>query len=194
MLFEPYKKYPSGYLKFDFVNQPWQEKSYWKLRKEVFCDEQKLFKDTDRDLSDLNAIHIISNCYCMGMEDQAVGVVRIFEREPGVWFGGRLAVHKNYRTASRFKTLNLFPENESIHPFTLSVGGALIYKAVSSAVALGCHEFLAHVQYQNVRFFERMHWRVTDTIEKNGLKHAVMQADLSFYKLAHSCPQRLRSA
>ncbi|WP_258104318.1 MSMEG_0567/Sll0786 family nitrogen starvation N-acetyltransferase [Marinoscillum sp. MHG1-6] len=194
MLLEPYKKHPSRYLKFDFAEQLWQRRSYWELRKNVFCEEQRLFVGTDKDLFDTTAIPIIASCYCMGMEDRVVGAVRIYQREPGIWFGGRLAVDKEFRSLSRFQTLNLFPDNKTIHPFTLAVGGALIYKAVSTATALGCRQFLAHVQPQNVRFFERMHWKTIGTINKNGIQHAVMEASLNYFQEVHSTPRDLKSA
>lgn len=194
MLFEPYKKILCRYLKFGFVQQLWQERSYWDLRTRVFCEEQKLFEGSDKDIFDSNAIHIIASCYCMGMEDRVVGAVRIYEREPGVWFGGRLSVDKDFRSVSRFTTLDLFPDNQTMYPFTIAVGSALIYKAVSTANAMGCKEFLAHVQPQNVRFFQRLYWEAIDTIEKNEMEHAVMRADLSHYQLAPSILQGLRSA
>jgi hypothetical protein len=37
-----------------------------------------------------------------------------------------------------------------------ALGAGLIYKAVSMAHALGCKEFLATVQHQNARFFQRL--------------------------------------
>ncbi|MFP3534813.1 GNAT family N-acetyltransferase, partial [Burkholderia sp. SIMBA_042] len=63
-----------------------------------------------------------------------VGTVRIHESEPSVWFGSRLAVHDAFRGHSR-------------------IGATLIRLAVSSAHALGCRRFLAHVQSQNVPLF-----------------------------------------
>jgi putative N-acetyltransferase (TIGR04045 family) len=62
-----------------------------------------------------------------------------------------------------------------------AIGAGLIYKAVSTAHALGCQEFLATVQHQNARFFERLHWKPLGEMELFGLRHVKMRADLSFY-------------
>ena len=117
----------------------------------------------------------------MGMEDQVVGIVRIDEREPGVWWGSRLGVAQEYRTTSRYNAYHLFPKNETVNPFTLSVGASLIYKAVSTAHAIGCHKFLAFVQEQNVKFFSRLHWDSLEVVNLHGRIHHKMEADLNFY-------------
>lgn len=181
MLLEPFKKAKCRHLRFDFATEPWEQRQYWMLRKEIFCKEQKIFKGTDRDIIDNNAIPIISKNACMGMEDQVVGVVRIDEKETGVWWGSRLGVAQEYRTTSRYNAYHLFPKNETVNPFTLSVGASLIYKAVSTANALGCHRFLAYVQEQNVKFFSRLHWNSLEEVSLHGRIHHKMEADLDFY-------------
>lgn len=180
MIFEPVKPYKCNYITLDFPTESWEVKQYWKLRNEVFVREQQIFEASDRDSIDDQAIPIVAKCECMGMSDQVVGVVRIDEREPGLWYGSRLAVCKNYRSLTRFSAKKLF-EKENVHPFTLSVGAALIFKAVTTAHYYGCKKFMAHVQEQNVRFFERMHWKKIDEVDIFGHKHALMEADLSYY-------------
>jgi hypothetical protein len=182
MLLEPYKKFPCKHLHFDFAKEPWEINGYWDLRKKIFCEEQKIFAGTDADKNDVHAIPVIGSCACMGMNDQVIGVVRIDERRPGIWYGSRLGVAMDYRTLSRFKAYHLFHDNRVVHPFTLSVGASLIYKAVSTANAIGCNQFLANVQHQNVSFFQRLHWKSKEEIILHGHLHHVMEADLSFYK------------
>lgn len=181
MVFDNFKKIRCNHLSFDFANEVWEKNQYWNLRKEIFCKEQQIFEDSDKDLYDENALRIIATCLCMGMHDQVVGVVRIDERQPRIWYGSRLGVAAEYRTLSRFNAYDLFENNEVINPFTISVGASLIFKAVSTANALGCDKFLANVQHQNVSFFERLHWKSLDQIELHGHLHHVMEADLSFY-------------
>ena len=65
-----------------------------------------------------------------------------------------------------------------------ALGAGLIYKAVSTASALGCHEFLATVQQQNARFFQRLHWQPLENITLHGLPHVLMRADLNYYAAA----------
>jgi putative N-acetyltransferase (TIGR04045 family) len=64
----------------------------------------------------------------------------------------------------------------------MNVGGALIYKALSTALAIGCTEFYAYVQEQNVNFFKRMHWTSLETKMYHDKVHHLMQCDLSSYK------------
>ena len=59
-----------------------------------------------------------------------------------------------------------------------ALGAGLIYKAVSTAHAIGCHEFLATVQHQNARFFQRLHWEPLEELELFGIQHVKMRADL----------------
>jgi putative N-acetyltransferase (TIGR04045 family) len=65
-----------------------------------------------------------------------------------------------------------------------ALGAGLIYKAVSTAHALGCREFLATVQHQNARFFQRLHWEPMGELELFGLTHVKMRADLNYYQPA----------
>ena len=181
MLFDTFKKYKCTHLSFGFAEELWEQNGYWDLRKAIFCKEQKLFEDTDRDSIDEYAIPIIASCTCMGMNDQVVGIVRIDERSQGIWYGSRLGVTREYRTLSHFNAYHLFENNELIPPFTLAVGASLIFKAVSTANAIGCTQFLANVQYQNVSFFERLHWKSLGEVTILGHLHHIMEADLSYY-------------
>lgn len=141
---------------------PWEQAGYYALRREVFCTEQRVFADDDRDAIDEVAIPIIA-AYCVaGMPDRIVGAVRIHEAEPGVWRGSRLAVHAGHRKLGR-------------------IGAELIRMAVSTAHGLGAVQFLAQVQEQNVLFFRRLYWKSLGAITLHGLPHHDMQADLSRY-------------
>jgi putative N-acetyltransferase (TIGR04045 family) len=94
--------------------------------------------------------------------NQVVGVVRIYEVEPGIWYGGRLGTHPDYRRGWQ-------------------IGKGLIYKAVTTANTWGCKQFLATVQLQNVRFFQRLHWETTEEIVICDRPHHLMEADLNYY-------------
>ena len=91
-----------------------------------------------------------------------MGVVRIVETEPRLWYGGRLGVHADFRRHNQ-------------------IGKGLIWKAVTTANGWGCDRFLATVQIQNVRFFRRLHWTSIDELEIRGIRHHLMEADLSYY-------------
>ena len=163
---------------------------FWKLRHDVFCDEQKVFEGTDRDEEDRVMIPIVCKSIVMGMEDEVVGVVRIHEREPRVWWGSRLGVRCGYRNL-RDLSSSVPMRNRLPGYAARSIGAALIYKAVSTAHALGCDRFLAHVQKQNARFFERLHWKPLHDIELHGFTHVRMEADLNYYPPAtHDIPSR----
>jgi putative N-acetyltransferase (TIGR04045 family) len=135
--------------------------NYYALRRKIFVEEQALFQHDDVDALDTIAHPIIA------VETDApflevLGVVRIYEPEPRLWYGGRLGTHPDYRRGWH-------------------IGKGLIHKAVTTANAWGCDRFLATVQIQNVRFFQRLHWDSLEEIEIRGIAHHLMQADLDYY-------------
>jgi putative N-acetyltransferase (TIGR04045 family) len=131
--------------------------AYFLLRQQIFCQEQGIFKTSDRDKYDQIAYPIIAVD-----NNQVVGVVRIYETEPGLWYGGRLGVHPDYRRGWR-------------------IGKGLINKAVTTANTWGCDRFLATVQLPNVRFFQRLHWNSLKEIIICDKLHHLMEAELNFY-------------
>ena len=143
---------------------------YWQLRSAIFCQEQHLFEDCDRDEKDAIAYPIAALSHDArlasgvpgGGASGVVGVVRILEESPRVWYGGRLGVHPECRRHNQ-------------------IGKGLIWKAVTTANGWGCDRFLATVQIQNVRFFERLHWHSLKELEIRGVSHHLMEADLSYY-------------
>jgi putative N-acetyltransferase (TIGR04045 family) len=141
--------------------------AYFALRRSIFAEEQQLFQGDDVDEIDKTAYPIVA--ISQGERsanatdiNKVVGVVRIYEVEPGIWYGGRLGTHPDYRRGWQ-------------------IGKGLIYKAVSTANTWGCKQFLATVQLQNVRFFQRLHWETTEEIVICDRPHHLMEADLSFY-------------
>ena len=139
---------------------------YWQLRSAIFCQEQHLFEDCDRADTDAIAYPIAALSHDArlgsGVPGGVVGVVRILEESPRVWYGGRLGVHPDCRRLNQ-------------------IGKGLIWKAVTTAHGWGCDRFLATVQIQNVRFFERLHWQSLKELEIRGVSHHLMEADLSYY-------------
>lgn len=135
---------------------------YWQLRSAIFCEEQHLFEATDRDALDAHAYPISAIHHGSSHCGQVVGVVRIVEQSPRLWYGGRLGVHAEFRRHNQ-------------------IGKGLIWKAVTTAHGWGCDRFLATVQIQNVRFFQRLHWSSIDDLEIQGIRHHLMEADLNYY-------------
>jgi putative N-acetyltransferase (TIGR04045 family) len=148
---------------------------YWSLRRRIFCEEQSLFEHSDRDDRDPIAYPIVAiDHHRPELADAGpagvVGVVRILEEEPGVWFGGRLGVAAEHRRQNQ-------------------IGKGLIWKAVSTAHGWGAHRFLATVQLQNVRFFRRLHWESLQELVIRGVPHQLMEADLDYYRPGRErCP------
>ncbi len=151
---------------FKLALSPDDINAYFELRRHIFCDEQELFGDSDEDEIDRYAYPIVAIAHHESSVDQVVGVVRIYETKPGFWYGGRLGVHPNYRRVNR-------------------IGKGLIYKAVTTANTWGCDRFLATVQLQNVRFFQRLHWASLDEITICDRPHHLMEADLNYYPPGH---------
>ena len=86
--------------------------------------------------------------------------------DAGLWFGSRLAVHRDYRGLAW-------------------LGSELIHLAVSTAHAQGCTRFLAHVQARNAALFRHLHWRSLQMLTLHGQPHHLMQADLAHYAPCH---------
>ena len=118
-----------------------------------------------------SAIPIVALGRVLGIANEVVGVVRIYPAGGGTWYGGRLGVARDYRRVG-------------------AVGGALIHTAVSTAHALGCSRFLATVQPQNVRYFERYHFHAESEVDVCGRPHTLMHADLQSYP---PCPRALHA-
>lgn len=149
---------------------------YWELRSAIFCEEQHLFEESDRDELDSHAYPIAAIHHGLNRCGEVVGVVRIIEKKPGLWYGGRLGVHRDFRRHNQ-------------------IGKGLIWKAVTTANGWGCHRFLATVQTQNVRFFQRLHWQSIDELKIQGICHHLMEADLNYYAPAvERRPEALNAA
>ena len=136
---------------------------YFALRRLIFAEEQRLFQDHDEDELDAIAYPIVA---VIPHTQEIVGVVRIYEAQPRLWYGGRLGTHPQHRKGWQ-------------------IGKGLIQKAVTTANAWGCDQFLATVQLQNVRFFQRLHWRSLEEINLCDRPHHLMEADLNYYPPNH---------
>jgi putative N-acetyltransferase (TIGR04045 family) len=144
---------------FKIATTPEEVQAYFALRRSIFVEEQGVF--TADDLDEYDAISYPIVAIHTEISD-VVGIVRIYETEPGLWYGGRLGVHLEYRRGGQ-------------------IGKGLIYKAVTTANTWGCHRFLATVQLQNVRFFHRLYWDSLEEITICDRSHHLMIADLNHY-------------
>lgn len=131
---------------------------YYQLRRQIFCQEQGIFQTSDRDEYDSVAYPIVA----VNDNGKVVGVVRIYEPELRLWYGGRLGVHPDRRKGWK-------------------IGKGLIEKAVTTANTWGCDRFLATVQLPNVRFFQRLHWNSIKEITICDRPHHLMEAELDYY-------------
>ncbi|MBO4223674.1 MSMEG_0567/Sll0786 family nitrogen starvation N-acetyltransferase [Bradyrhizobium neotropicale] len=164
MIVESFKPFIAPEFQVKFATESWEKAAAAALRHKVFCEEQHIFADDDRDAIDDFAIPLVAVSLLGVVEDDVVGTVRIHhdDHEPDVWWGSRLAVARNYRRLS-------------------AVGAGLIRLAVSSAHARGCRRFLANVQSQNALLFQHMHWHSLGEFELHGRPHHRMEADLDHY-------------
>jgi len=141
--------------------ESWERQDYYALRRAVFSLEQQLLVQ-DKDENDFQAIPIVAVAFHCGMPEQVVGAVRIYQTEPGCWYGGRLCVEPAYRRHGM-------------------IGKALVNEAVSRAIELGCETFLATVQQANESYFHSLHWDTLQAIQLLGQPHCLMQARLDCY-------------
>ena len=125
----------------------------YRIRKQVFVEEQNLFAGTDRDRYDKGAIHIAAL-----QGGRIIGTVRIYQEGRGTWYGGRLAVLKGFRGRA---------------------GRLLIEKAIETARAKNAQRFLAYIQAGNVPFFKRCGWsKAGEVFNYHGTPHQLMEAEL----------------
>lgn len=162
MIFDLFPAFVPAAYRVKFATEAWERREAAALRRQVFCVEQGIFADDDRDALDDIAIPLVAiSSFAVAAHD-VVGTVRIHEAEPGVWWGSRLAVAAAYRRIG-------------------ALGASLIRLAVCSAHGRGCRHFYAHVQSQNALLFHRLNWQTIRQTEIHSRPHHFMQADLAFY-------------
>ena len=143
---------------------------YFAVRQAIFVEEQAMFHGTDEDEHDADprTIHLVAINAATGA---VVGAVRCYTVGNDVWYGGRLAVLPEYRH----------------HP--AAIGPNLCRLAEASVLERGCRRFLAYIQMQNVRFFERLNWSaVGEPVDYHGQLHQLMAASLT---VTHFEPYRM---
>lgn len=127
------------------------------LRRQVFVEEQGIFEDSDADENETESITL--NAWRNG--SILMGTVRCYpdQGESGVWWGGRLAVQETYRLRG--------------------IGVYLIEAAVEEMKRRNVKRFLAQVQEQNVKLFEKLGWCKTGApYFVRGHSHQLMEANL----------------
>ncbi len=162
MICDPFPAFLAPEYRVKFATESWERRGAAALRRAVFCTEQGIFADDDRDAIDDVAIPIVALSSLAIVTDSVVGTVRIHQPEPGIWWGSRLAVAQEYRRVG-------------------ALGAALIRLAVGSAHARGCRAFYAHVQSRNALLFQRLHWATIGRVDLHGRPHHYMRADLAHY-------------
>ena len=65
-----------------FAASRWEREGSYALRRAVFCEEQAIFHNDDRDATDDYAIPIVALSMLGVASDRVVGVVRIHEEAP----------------------------------------------------------------------------------------------------------------
>jgi putative N-acetyltransferase (TIGR04045 family) len=163
MILEAVVPFRSRDVGFKLALEDWELAAYYRLRRRIFCDEQRLFAADDRDGVDEAAFPIVAVTRVAGIPDDVVGVVRIWQESPGHWWGGRLGTHPEHRRNG-------------------TIGPGLVRLAVRTACRRGCSRFRATVQVPNVPLFERLHWRAVGDGLVCGVPHALMEADLVHYR------------
>jgi putative N-acetyltransferase (TIGR04045 family) len=136
-----------------------ERRAHFAVRHAVFVIEQGLFVDSDVDEHDQHAIPLIA----WDEEQKCVaGAVRCYTVGNDVWYGGRLAVLPHYRQSAA------------------SIGANLCRLAEATVIARGCRLFLAYVQVQNRRFFQRLNWTpIGEPVLQYGQPHQLMSASLA---------------
>ena len=146
-----------------------ERQGHFAVRQAIFVVEQGLFAESDVDEFDRQAVPLVAIDRDTGA---VVGAVRCYETETGLWYGGRLAVLEEARHN------------------TEAIGPRLCKLAEKVVIERGCHRFLAFIQLQNVRFFERLGWQqVGEPVQHFGEPHQLMQASLAAAKTTRKSRQ-----
>ena len=146
---------------FKLAENQAERAGYFAVRHAIFVDEQGLFHETDVDEHDADPA-TVPLVAVSGDSGEVVGAVRCYAAGDDVWYGGRLAVLAGYRR----------------HP--AAIGPNLCRLAEVSVSERGCRRFLAYIQMQNVRFFQRLGWTVVgEPTEYHGQPHQLMAAALT---------------
>lgn len=144
---------------YKIVETPAERQEYFAVRHAIFVEEQGLFAGTDVDEHDDDAIHIIA---VAGDGGAVVGAVRCYAAGDDLWYGGRLAVLPAYRHQAA------------------AIGANLCQLAEATVIENGCRRFLAYIQVQNVRFFQRLGWSAQgEPVAHRGRPHQLMAASLA---------------
>jgi putative N-acetyltransferase (TIGR04045 family) len=83
MIFEPFERFSASEFRVKFAASRWEREGAYALRRQVFCGEQGLFGQDDRDAVDDYAVTLVALSMLGVAADQVVGTVRIHEDEPG---------------------------------------------------------------------------------------------------------------
>ncbi len=128
----------------------------FRIRKEIFVDEQGLFDTSDKDENDADSIHLVAK-----KGNKIIGTVRVYRdsTKQNHWIGGRLAVEKDFRATW--------------------AGPYLVKEAMKRVMKKGCDVFTAHIQEKNIPFFLKLGWKpIGPVIEHYGRPHQKMLANL----------------
>ena len=132
-----------------------KDKAY-QIRKKVFVEEQAIFKNSDTDEYDEDAIHLVAE-----KKGKIIGTVRIYKASSNEehWIGGRLAVAMDERHTH--------------------AGAFLVKEAMKRVKKRGCRLFTAKIQENNIPFFIKCGWEPIGEVKDHfGLPHLEMKADL----------------
>src|SRR5258708_25187669 len=141
MLFRSFHLFPPEDFVFKIAQTQLELEGYWALRRAIFCQEQGIFHESDQDTVDERAIPIVCASLVAGMEDLVVGVVRIDEREPGLWYGSRLGVAEEFRSIKKLSPGVAVRNHQPVYPGLGALRAGLIYKTLPTPHPLYSPQF-----------------------------------------------------
>ncbi len=142
MMFDPVPPFVSSAFSVKFATEAWERRGAAALRRQVFCVEQGLFGEDDRDALDEVAIPIVALSSYTVAADAVVGTVRIHEAERGIWWGSRLAVAADHRRVGALGASLIRLAVSSAHWCTFGLAGAKRSSGVASANPSPCRDGL----------------------------------------------------
>src|SRR5262249_55204289 len=82
MIFDSFPVFLPAEYRVKFATEVWERRQAAALRRKVFCEEQGIFANDDRDAIDESAIPLVAISSLGVTPDGVVGTVRIHEAEP----------------------------------------------------------------------------------------------------------------
>ena len=129
MIFDPFPMFLPSEYRVKFATDAWEQREAAALRRQVFCVEQGIFADDDRDSIDEMAIPIVAISSFGVVSQEVVGTVRIHQAEPLIAADKPVIWRKVGRNDPRKLVRGMAAARSAVLPGTSMPGVGLLFPA-----------------------------------------------------------------